>query len=216
MTRIVLIDDHDLVRAGIRRLLGDVCGTNVVAEGASGEEAIELVREHQPDVVFMDIRMPGMGGLEATSRILTMRPETIVIGLSAFNDDLYPSKLLRVGAKGYITKSADAEEVKTALKMVLSGQRYVSPDIAQQMAVGRLSGPVDESPLTQLSERELQICQMITSGHRANEVAAILMISPKTINTHKYRIYEKLGVTNDVELTLAAVKYGLVDPTETL
>ena len=106
--------------------------------------------------------------------------------------------------------------MKKALKAVTSGQKYISPDIAQQVAVGRLSGPAGESPFARLSERELQICQMITSGHRANEVAAILMISPKTINTHKYRIYEKLGVTNDVELTLAAVRHGLVDPTETL
>lgn len=215
MTKVILVDDHDLVRSGIRRLVSDVPGVEIVAEGDSGEQAIVLVREHQPDVVFMDIRMPGMGGLEATSRILASQPEVRVIGLSAFSDDLYPIKLLRAGAKGYLTKSADTEEIKAAITSVMSGGSYISPQIAQQMAMSQLNSDND-SPFASLSERELQIAQMITSGHRANEVAAILNVSPKTINTHKYRIYEKLSVSNDVELTLAAVKYGLVDPTEVL
>lgn len=211
---VILVDDHDLVRAGVRKLVAEVPDVKVVAEGSSGEEAIALVREHKPDVVFMDIRMPGIGGLEATSRILTVHPNTRVIGLSAFNDDLYPPKLLRAGAKGYITKSAGKDEVKDALDTVLAGEIYISPEIARQVAVSSISGTVDQSAFSLLSERELQIARMITSGHRANEVAAILMVSPKTVNTHKYRIYEKLGVTNDVELTLAAVRHGLVDPTE--
>ncbi len=214
MSTVILVDDHDLVRAGVRKLLTEVPGANVIAEGSSGEEAISLVREFSPDVVFMDIRMPGIGGLEATSRILAMQPETRVIGLSACNDDLYPSKLLRAGARGYITKSAGSDEVKTALDTVLAGEIYISPEIARQVAVNSITGSADGSPFDGLSERELQIAHMITSGHRANEVAAILMVSPKTVNAHKYRIYEKLGVTNDVELTLAAVRHGLVDPTE--
>ena len=211
MTKVALIDDHDLVRLGIRRMLSELPDVEVIAEGASGEEAITLVRSHSPDVVFMDIRMPGIGGVEATCRILSQSPDTIVIGLSAASDELYPSQLLRAGARGYITKNANSDEVKTALSTVLSGEKYVSPQIAQRMAVGRLTGVAGESPFAQLSERELQIAEMITGGHRANEVAAILMVSPKTVNTHKYRIYDKLNVTNDVELTLAAVRHGLID-----
>ncbi|UTW45884.1 response regulator [bacterium SCSIO 12696] len=216
MIRVVLVDDHDLVRLGIRRLLSEVPEIEVIAEGTCGEEAINLVRDHQPDVVFMDIRMPGMGGVEATSRITSLHPKVTVIGLSAASDELYPAKLLRAGAKGYITKNAESAEIKIALETILNGKPYISPQIAQQMAMGSLSGVAGESPFSQLTERELQIAQMITSGHRANEVAAVLRISPKTINTHKYRIYDKIGVSNDVELTLAAVRHGLVDPAESL
>ena len=216
MIRVILVDDHDLVRLGIRRLLSEVAEIDIVAEGCSGEEAVELARIHRPDVVFMDIRMPGIGGIEATSRILAAAQDLIVIGLSAASDDVSPAKLLRAGARGYIAKSADSDEIKSALETVLAGKRYISPQIAQQMAVDSLSGIGSESPFSQLTERELQIAQMITSGHRASEVAVVLMISPKTINTHKYRIYDKVGVSNDVELTLAAVRHGLVDPEDIL
>ncbi|MDM3871654.1 response regulator [Porticoccus sp. W117] len=216
MTRVVLVDDHDLVRLGIRRLLAEVEDIEIVAEGTSGEEAIDLVRDHKPDVVFMDIRMPGMGGIEATSRLTSLFPEVIVIGLSAASDELYPTKMLRAGARGYIAKNADASEVRSALDTVMAGDSYISPEVARQMAVGSLKGVEGGSPFAQLTERELQIAQMITSGYRANEVAAIIKISPKTINTHKYRIYDKIGVSNDVELTLAAVRHGLVDPSESL
>ncbi|MGS2723309.1 response regulator [Porticoccus sp. GXU_MW_L64] len=216
MTRVILVDDHDLVRLGIRRLLSEVSDIEIVAEGTSGEEAVDLVRDHNPDVVFMDIRMPGMGGIEATSRLITLFPDLVVIGLSAASDELYPTKMLRAGARGYIAKNSDASEVRDALDTVMAGDSYISPEVARQMAVGSLKGVDGASPFVQLTERELQIAQMITSGYRANEISAIIKISPKTINTHKYRIYEKIGATNDVELTLAAVRHGLVDPSESL
>jgi two-component system invasion response regulator UvrY len=212
---VLVVDDHDLVRLGICRLLSEVSGITVVGQAASGEAAITLVRELKPDIVFMDIRMPGIGGLEATQRILSQQPDIKVIVISAFNDEVYPTTLLKAGASGYITKNADTEEIKTAIESVLSGTVYVSPRLAQMMVVNGLSKQ-SESPLSQLSQRELQIAELITRGNRANDVAETLSISPKTINTYKYRIYEKLGVSNDVELTLAAVKYGLVDPSEVI
>lgn len=212
---VLVVDDHDLVRLGICRLLSEVSGITVVGQAASGEAAITLVRELKPDIVFMDIRMPGIGGLEATQRILSQQPDIKVIVISAFNDEVYPTTLLKAGASGYITKNADTEEIKTAIESVLSGMVYVSPRLAQMMVVNGLSKQ-SESPLSQLSQRELQIAELITRGNRANDVAETLSISPKTINTYKYRIYEKLGVSNDVELTLAAVKYGLVDPSEVI
>jgi len=212
---VLVVDDHDLIRLGIRRLLSDVPGINVIDQAASGEEAIVLVRKHRPDIVFMDIRMPGIGGLEATQRILSQQPNTKVIVISAFNDDVYPMTLLKAGASGYITKNADTDEIKTAIETVLLGKVYVSPRLAQMMVVNGLSNQ-SESPLSLLSPRELQIAELITNGKRANDVAETLNISPKTINTYKYRIYEKLGVSNDVELTLAAVKHGLVDPSEVI
>ncbi len=212
---VLVVDDHDLIRLGICRLLSDVPGINVIDQAASGEEAIVLVRKHRPDIVFMDIRMPGIGGLEATQRILSQQPNTKVIVISAFNDDVYPMTLLKAGASGYITKNADTDEIKTAIETVLLGKVYVSPRLAQMMVVNGLSNQ-SESPLSLLSPRELQIAELITNGKRANDVAETLNISPKTINTYKYRIYEKLGISNDVELTLAAVKHGLVDPSEVI
>ena len=212
---VLVVDDHDLIRLGICRLLSDVPGINVIDQAASGEEAIVLVRKHRPDIVFMDIRMPGIGGLEATQRILSQQPNTKVIVISAFNDDVYPMTLLKAGASGYITKNADTDEIKTAIETVLLGKVYVSPRLAQMMVVNGLSNQ-SESPLSLLSPRELQIAELITNGKRANDVAETLNISPKTINTYKYRIYEKLGVSNDVELTLAAVKHGLVYPSEVI
>lgn len=209
----LVVDDHDLIRMGVCRLLADVPNLNVVGQASSGEDAISMVRDLVPDIVFMDIRMPGIGGLEATRRILSQHPEIKVIVISAFNDEVYPVTLLKAGASGYITKNADTEEIKTAVQTVLSGNVYVSPQLAQMLVVSGMSNNA-KSPLAQLSQRELQIAELITSGKRANDVAETLSISPKTINTYKYRIYEKLGVTNDVELTLAAVKYGLVDPSE--
>ena len=212
---VVVVDDHDLIRVGICRLLTDVPDITVVGQARSGEEAITLVKDLSPDIVFMDIRMPGIGGLEATRRILARQPETKVIVVSAFNDEIYPATLLKAGAYGYITKNADTEEIKTAVQTVLSGKIYVSPKLAQMLVVSGMTNN-EKSPLSELSQRELQIAELITSGKRANDVAETLSISPKTINTYKYRIYDKLGVTNDVELTLAAVKYGLVDPSEVL
>lgn len=212
---VVVVDDHDLIRLGICRLLTDVPDITVVGQAGSGEEAISLVKDLSPDIVFMDIRMPGIGGLEATRRILARQPETKVIVVSAFNDDVYPAILLKAGAYGYITKNADTEEIKTAVQTILANKIYVSPQLAQMLVVSGMANS-EKSPLSELSQRELQIAELITSGKRANDVAETLSISPKTINTYKYRIYEKLGVTNDVELTLAAVKYGLVDPSEVI
>lgn len=212
---VVVVDDHDLIRVGICRLLTDVPDITVVGQAGSGEEAISLVKDLSPDIVFMDIRMPGIGGLKATRRILARQPETKVIVVSAFNDDVYPATLLKAGAYGYITKNADTEEIKTAVQTILANKIYVSPQLAQMLVVSGMANS-EKSPLSELSQRELQIAELITSGKRANDVAETLSISPKTINTYKYRIYEKLGVTNDVELTLAAVKYGLVDPSEVI
>jgi len=216
LKRVLVVDDHDLVRLGICRMLADVEGITVIAQAASGEEAVDQVRELLPDIVFMDIRMPGIGGIEATHRILSHYPETRVIVVSAFNDDAHPATLLKAGAAAYIAKNAGSEEVKRAVQAVLSGGVYVSPELAQMMVLNGIKPGGDNSPLCALSQRELQIAALITSGRRARDVAETLNISPKTINTYKYRIYEKLGVSNDVEMTLAAVKYGLVDPSEVI
>ncbi|MCK9469505.1 MAG: response regulator [Porticoccaceae bacterium] len=216
MIKVLVVDDHQLIRLGLCGLLREVPTVGEIDEAASGEEALEKVRANAPDIVLMDIRMPGMGGLEAIRRIVHGHAAVKVIVVTAFNNDVYPAKLLKAGAAGYITKNVDGVEIAQAIKTVMAGSLYVSPSIAQQMVVSGLRPGQEASPLAQLSQRELQIAQMITNGYRVAEIAGILSISPKTISTHKYRIYEKLAVTNDVELTLAAVKYGLVDPSELL
>lgn len=214
--KVIVIDDHDVVRMGICSLLESVAGVEVVGQGCSGEQALGLARDLQPDIVFMDIRMPGIGGLEATKRLLASNNKLKVVVISVYSDEIYPTQLLKAGAAGYLTKNADRQEIQDALQTVIEGKIYISPSIAQQLVLKRLDPEQESSPLAALSQRELQIAEMITNGHRANEVAAILNISPKTINTYKYRIYDKLGVHNDVQLTLAAVKYGLVKPDEVL
>ncbi|MGK2915146.1 MAG: response regulator [Porticoccaceae bacterium] len=214
MLKVLVVDDHDLVRRGICGLLEAIPGVEIVGQAASGEDSLIMTRQLKPDVVFMDIRMPGIGGLEATRRLIAANAAIKVIVVTAFNDDSYPVHMLKAGAAGYITKSAGSQEIRLALDTVIDDRVYVSPEVAQLLVVNGLSSDQEKSPLAQLTQRELQIAQMITSGHRANEVAGVLNISPKTINSYKYRIYDKLGVTNDVELTLVAVKYGLVNPSE--
>ncbi len=216
LRHVIVVDDHDLVRMGICGLIDDIDGVVVAGECASGEEALGMVRELRPDIVFMDIRMPGMGGLEATDRLLASHPDLKVIVISAFNDEIYPTQLLKAGAVGYITKNAEHDEIRQAVRKVLAGEVYVSAAIAQQLVINGLSSGQESSPFARLSKRELQITQMICSGHRPNKIAAVLNVSPKTINAHKYRVFEKLNVHNDVELTLLAVKYQLVDPDEIL
>lgn len=212
--KVLVVDDHDLVRLGICGLLDQIPEVEVIGECASGEQALSLVRNLEPDIVFMDIRMPGMGGLAATDRLLTLKPDLKVIVISAFNEELYPAQLLKAGAAGYITKNADHHQIQEAIEKVLADEVYVSPSIAQKLVINGLVEGQESSPFAALSKRELQIAQMICSGYRPAKVAAVLNISPKTINTHKYRIFEKLHVANDVELTLAAVKHGLVDPND--
>ncbi len=214
MHKVLVVDDHELIRMGLCGLIESVTSVTVVGECRSGEEALNAVRELEPDIVFMDIRMPGIGGLEATRRLMIAHPDLKVIVITAMSDDIYPRQLLKAGAAGYITKNADQHEIQDALTTVMDERVYVSPEIAQLMVVKGLSAGQEQSPLATLSQRELQIAQMITNGHRANDIAGVLNISPKTINTYKYRIFEKLSVSNDVELTLAAVKFGLVDPGE--
>jgi len=210
----LIIDDHDLLRRGIRGLMESVPSVTVIGEGDSGEQALELARTLKPDLIFMDVRMPGMGGLEAVRRLRVVAPEIKVIVITALNDDATPLALLKAGALGYITKSAEAEVVEIAVKTVMRGAVYVCPSIAQQLVQGAMQLSDDDSPFSQLSERELQITQMVTGGRRAQEIAETLNISTKTISTYKYRVFEKLGVKNDVELTLMAVKFGLIDPNE--
>jgi len=215
MINTLVVDDHDLVRYGLTRILADMPHINVLGEAASGEEAVKLTRELKPDVILMDVLMPGMGGLEATRRIHHFDSEIKVIAVTACDDDVYPSRLLNAGASGYLTKGADVEEMLKAIETVHAGKRYISPDIAQKLALKSFGKASNKLPFDQLSERELQISMMIMDCNRVNEIAESLCLSPKTVNTYRYRIFNKLGINSDVELVLMAVRYGLLDASET-
>lgn len=210
MIKVLLVDDHELIRNGIKRLLQDVAGIKVVGEGSTGEEAIRLAKELMPDVVVMDVQMPGIGGLEATRKMIRHNPDIKILALTVCIDEPYPSRLLQAGAAGYLTKGSHPDEMVRAIRTLHSGQRYISPEIAQQLALKRFTKP-EESPLDILSERELQIMLMITSGQKVQEISEKLCLSPKTVNSYRYRIFEKLSINNDVELTLLAIRLGLVE-----
>lgn len=207
---VLLVDDHDLVRTAIRNLLANVAGIRVVGEARTGEEAIKLCRKQNPQVVLMDVKMPGIGGFEATRKLLRHNPDLKVLVLTSCNNDIYPARLLQIGASGYITKGSTMEEMVQAILAVKSGQRYISPDIASRLAFKHVSSN-DESPFDALSERELQVMLMITKGAKVQDIAEKLCLSPKTVNSYRYRIFEKLNVANDVELTLLALRHGLVE-----
>lgn len=215
MINLLVVDDHDLVRHGLMRILADMPGICVVGEAASGEEAVRLVRELKPQVVLMDVLMPGMGGLEATRRIHHFDPDIKVIAVTACDDEVYPSRLLNAGASGYLTKGTDVEEMAKAISHVHSGKRYISPEIAQKLALKSFGKKSNKLPFDQLSERELQITMMIVNCNKVNEIAENLCLSPKTVNTYRYRIFNKLGINSDVELVLMAVRYGLLDTSDT-
>jgi two-component system invasion response regulator UvrY len=210
LIKILLVDDHELVRLGIKRILQDVSGLKVVGETSTGEEAVRLSKELIPDVVLMDVQMPGIGGLEATRKMVRHNPDIKVLALTIYGDEPYPSRLLQAGAVGYMTKGCAAEEMIRAIRTVHSGQRYISSDIAQQLALKRFT-KAEDSPLDILSERELQIMLMITSGQKVQEISTKLCLSPKTVNSYRYRVFEKLSINSDVELTLLAIRLGLLE-----
>ncbi|WP_044314463.1 response regulator transcription factor GacA, partial [Stutzerimonas stutzeri] len=177
----------------------------------SGEDAIRKARELKPDVVLMDVKMPGIGGLEATRKLLRSYPDLKVIAVTICEEDPFPTRLLQAGAAGYLTKGAALEEMVQAIRMVFGGQRYISPQIAQQLALKSFQPQLSESPFDLLSEREIQIALMIANCQKVQSISDKLCLSPKTVNTYRYRIFEKLSITSDVELALLAVRHGMVD-----
>lgn len=209
MINVLLVDDHDLVRAGIRRLLRDIRGIRVVAEARSGEEALDLVRDSPPDVVLMDVNMPGIGGLEATKKIVRAYNDVRVIILTVNTDAPFPTRLLQAGAVGYLTKGCSVDEVVSAIHRVHEGGRYVSPAIAESVTLAIMPGG-NRSRLDDLSDREMQVLIMLADGRKPREIAADLSLSPKTVSTYRYRIYDKLGVGNEAEMTRFAIRHGLV------
>lgn len=211
MISVFLVDDHELVRTGIRRILEDVRGLRVVGEAVSGEQAVQWCRDNQSDVILMDMNMPGIGGLEATKKILRFNPDTKIIVLTVQTETPFPLKVMQAGASGYLTKCSAPDEMIQAIRVVNAGQRYISPEIAQQIALSQVTTSTTENPFKTLSDREMQITMMITKGNKVQDIAESLNLSPKTVNSYRYRLFEKLNINGDVELTRMAIRYGILD-----
>ena len=207
--QILLVDHQELVRVGLQRLLDDEPQLCVVGEASSGDDAVRLSRSLKPDVVLMDVQIPGIGGLEATRRILRHDPNIRILVVTPQTDEPFPAQLLEAGAAGYLTKSCSIEEITEAVLAVTRGERYISADIARQMALSMLPGE-DQSPFGRLSQRELQVMLMVAQGQNVHEISERLCLSSKTVSTYRYRLFDKLGVDNDVELTRLAIRHGIV------
>jgi two-component system invasion response regulator UvrY len=209
LIKVLVADDHHLVRTSIARMLNEEEGLQVIGEAADGEEAISQSRALRPDIILMDIRMPGIGGLEATRKIVRGMPDIKVVVLTAYLEETFAQRLLDAGASGFISKGSELDEMVRAIRTVHVGQRYISPEIAQRLVLAKLDA--QDNPFDQLSSRELQVAMMIVNCHKVSDISDRLFLSPKTVNTYRYRIFEKLGVQSDVELTHLGLRYGLVD-----
>lgn len=224
---ILLVDDHELVREGIARLLGDAPDMVVIGQLSSGEEVLEYMSQadsnnmnlreisspalyQRPDIILLDARMPGIGGIETTRALMQDCPDTRVVAMSSIATGVIPSQMLRCGAKGFVTKSVPVEELLKAIRVVNEGDHYVTASVATRLAVDPF-GDDGGGLFDKLSRRELQIAQMLTDGKKVSQISSFLDLSPKTVYSYRYRIFEKLGIRSDVELTILAVKHGLAD-----
>lgn len=208
--QVLVADDHDLVRMGIMRMLNDDPEIDVIGEAHCGESAVFATRQHKPDVVLLDVNMPNVGGVEATKRIKQFDDNIKILAVSSLATEPYPSLLLKAGVNGYITKGTPIDEMIKAIKKVHAGGKYFSHEIADVLAKSVLDD--NKNLLDNLSEREKQVLMMVVNCKSAQEIADQLFVSVKTVNTYRYRIFEKLGVDSDVKLTHFAMRHGLIEP----
>lgn len=206
--RVILADDHPVVRRGLRALLDTLPGVEVVAEAGTGGQAVQVVAAHRPDVVVMDLRMPGMDGVEATRRILRTHPGTAVLVLTMFDEDALVADALRAGARGYLLKGAEQEEIERALRAVAAGEAIFSAAVAERV-LGRVSSTGQSTVLPRLSSREREVLDLIATGATNAAIAEGLHLSPKTVGNHISAIFAKLGVATRPEAIVLARDAGL-------
>ena len=211
--KVLLADDHTLVRAGMRSLLKEIAGVEVIAEASNGREAVELVDKHQPDVVLMDIAMSGLNGLEAAARIIKSHPQCKVIILSMHSTEEYVTKALQIGVAGYLIKDAATSELELALRAVARGEKYLSPAISTHLIDQFKSRPAElETGLETLTPRQRETLQLIAEGHTTKEIAEILGVGPKTVETHRAQLMERLNIHDVAGLVRYAIRIGLISP----
>ncbi len=208
--RVFLLDDHALVRTGMRLMLSGETDIEVVGEADSGEIALPMIRRLKPDVVLCDLHLPGISGLEVTERIVKGNYGSRVVVVSVLEDGPMPKRLIEAGASGYVGKGGDAVELLRAVRDVARGKRYLANGIAQHLALAGIGG--ESSPFDSLSPRELEIAMLLVQGMRQEEIAKRLSLSAKTVNTHKSRLFEKLGIQDSIALARLSSQYGLSDP----
>lgn len=212
--RVFLIDDHALVRTGLRMILGGELDIEVVGEAECGEEALPAIRKLKPDVVLCDLHLPGLSGLEITERIARGRYGARVIVVSVLEDGPMPKRLIEAGAVGYVGKGGDAGELVRAVRTVAGGRHYLGNSIAQHLALSGLGNMA--TPFDRLTPREMEVAMLLIQGMKQRQVAARLSLSAKTINTHKSRLFEKLQINDMVALARLAGQYGVVDHAQAL
>ena len=208
--KVLLVDDHAVVRMGFKMLINAEVDMEVIGEAESGELGIKSYKELQPNLVIMDITMPGIGGIEAIDRILANDKRARILVLSAHEDSVHPKRVLKAGALGYLTKRSAAEELIKAIRTVHSGKKYLEASIAQQMAITNLSG--ENNPVEVLSDREFEVFIALAKGKSTNEIADTMCLSPRTVGTHLYNIKQKLNANNSAEIALIAIRCGLMEP----
>lgn len=208
--RVMLVDEHELVRSGIARLIADESDMQVVAQAVSGEEALELLDAAQPGIVLVDVKMSGLVGVDTIQRIVRAMPSARVIAMSTLEVGLIPARMLRVGAVAFVTKCVSVQELLRAIRLVHAGQRYITKKISRHLALNPFDEP-RHTPFDSLSQRELQVALMLIDCQKVNRISGELNLSPKTIYSYRYRIFAKLGLSSDVELTILAVRHGLSD-----
>ena len=207
---VILADDHAVVRAGIRRLLDDAPDIEVVAEAENGEQLFEHYFHYKPDVVITDLSMPGIGGIEAVRRIRTRDDSARVLVLSVHEDILFPMRVMKAGALGYLSKRTAPEALLRAVRQVAKGEVFLERDIAQRIAMDGITGGDD--PFKELTDREFEVFRMLAEGRTVSDVAQKLFLSPKTVGTYQTRLMHKLGVENSAALARLAIRKGLIEP----
>ena len=212
--RVFIVDDHALVRTGMRMILSAEADIEVLGDVESGELAMPLIRKLKPDVVLCDLHLPGLSGLEVTERVVRGDHGTRVIIVSVLEDGPMPKRLLEAGASGYVGKGGDASELLRAIREVARGRRYLSSGIAQNIALSGIEGGA--SPFDLLSPREMEIALMLVQGMRQDDIARRLSLSAKTVNTHKARLFEKLDIGDTIALARLASRYGVINPAHAL
>lgn len=206
--KILVVDDHELVRAGMRRLLEENPQIQAISEASSGEEALQMASSDRFDLVLMDINLPGISGLEASDKLLLLAPESRIIMVTGRLEGGHIRKLLNAGVRGYITKGSSADEMSKAMQRVMAGEQYLSPDVAQQVAMDMINGD-DGNPFDRLTTREGEIISLLLKGQRNRQISNNLHISEKTVSTHRTRAFEKLNVKTTAELVRLAIRFDL-------